>query len=513
MCRIFNSLPRGDQLKLVPDLLLIIQRGNQDVIVCVLNALSNLQRDVILQTVPVIVALLDNASFAVRTHVCAVLSPLLRDGAVQLVSPLQQIIQHGSDEVQISVLGLLLSDSSLVEMLPQVLSLLENGSDRVQRAAGAVLATLEVDDLVKLVPRLQQMMKVANSRVRIEVLGAFRRLPHKESVLVLSDVLALVADSSEDVQSAAAAFLDDAVHADLVPLLRDLQTILQHSDVYGKTVLLGLLENIPIADLIGMIPTLLINLLENASEHGRQVAAALLCKMPGDELVQLVRRLQEVMQTGCDSVKMIVLSVLEKLPREELSQIVPNVLPLLETTYTNCVDTFEIGQIVKRRDKGDSWRLGKVTQLVPSVKVTNTLDDGSSTYTWDNIEADPDHPRLAIAASATNKAAVAVVCHMSANSLLDIVPNLLAIMQNESSDGKTMVLGILTRMPRDGLLKALPDVVLLLQDESEAVRRSAAAFWDIFCEPTFSEFLVERGTLFAKIWNVLGCTCFGRSPN
>ena len=55
-----------------------------------------------------------------------------------------------------------------------------------------------------------------------------------------------------------------------------------------------------------------------------------------------------------------------------------------------------MGQIVKRRDDGREWRLGKVTDLEPNVKVTNSLDDGSSTYTWDEIEADPDHPPVAI---------------------------------------------------------------------------------------------------------------------
>ena len=77
-----------------------------------------------------------------------------------------------------------------------------------------------------------------------------------------------------------------------------------------------------------MISTL-VDLLEDSSDQVREFAATMLRKMPTVELMQLVPKLQRVMQSARSSVNAIVLSVLGKLPHDELFGIIPNVLALL----------------------------------------------------------------------------------------------------------------------------------------------------------------------------------------
>ena len=84
-----------------------------------------------------------------------------------------------------------------------------------------------------------------------------------------------------------------------------------------------------------------------------------------------------------------VLALFAKLPHGQLLSLVPDLILLLGTSTAGVngssiqLETFEIGQIVKRRDGNSTWRTGPVTKLGPPVEAEG--------YTWDEVEADPAH--------------------------------------------------------------------------------------------------------------------------
>ena len=282
------------------------------------------------------------------------------------------------------------------EILPIVATLVEDSSNEVRQVAVGVLSRLPQSTLLHVVPELQAILLHADANAKCSVLCLLRKLPLKEVQSALSSVVSLLEGNLHHVQLASASILAKLLPDELVELVPQLHAILQRGDDRAMTVTLGVLSQLPHEELLKLAPDFVV-VLEGSTQAGA-FAARLLERLSADELLPLVPHLYRIMRFGEASAQQSVAALFAKLPQEELLILAPDLVSLLNTTKQSELSvlppgTIVVGQVVKRRDRG-SWGHGVVTTLGPPMEVSIHVprEEESDTYTWDEIEADPNHP-------------------------------------------------------------------------------------------------------------------------